>query len=62
MRAYIEKHRDQALELVQAAAAGYTPEEHEEILKRLWVSVREGHELVCWLRWGALSTVHVFYS
>ena len=50
MRAYMEQYPAQALELVQAAAPGRTHEQHEAILERLWASVQEGRELICWLR------------
>ena len=62
MRAFIEQHPERALTLVQDAAPGYTHEQHSAILQRLWASIQEGRELVCWLRWATLSMAHVSHS
>ncbi len=58
----MQQFPDKALQLVEAGAPGCTPGQHSAILQRLWASVQEGRELVCWLRWVTLSPAHVSHS
>ena len=50
------------LKLVEAAAPDCTRKQHSTTLQRLWASVQEGRQLVCWLRSATPSLVHVCHS